>query len=199
MISNINNNQPAFKQLSIVQIPRKAFRCPNNYSASLREFTSFLNTNAMQKPVKRNFWGRIPKVDKKYDLFLEQPGYTFIRDELKQAGNYSLEWLNLHTGIETPKPMREDYHSFVVFSGEEHSVIKQILSPLNKEKYTQRVLGEFEQQKSKGKNPDFLWFAVRLNELITSVYNRVASMYKPVKYEVENFEELKKFVPEITK
>ncbi len=200
MLSLVNNNQPTFKQYSLVQVSKKAFHNPENYLESARIFGQILEKNL--SPVKKRFeiWPFKIKPKRTFDFFLEQPGYAFLRDKLKQFGDYSLEWLSLHTGIDIKKPMKDKYHSFIVYSGSEYDDIKNILNYEHYQLYSYKILNEYFKRKS---NPnlvtDDLWLAAKSNEVLSKSFNKCASKYTPKKYIVETLSELETIGSELTK
>lgn len=117
MLQQINNNI-SFSGYSIIRIPKKAFKQPENYIQADRVFEKIFDKSIKEPGKISKSLGAKPK----YIYFLEQPNYPDLMTELQKSGNYSQEWLNLHTGFETKPPQKEGFHSFIVLTKEDMSV-----------------------------------------------------------------------------
>ena len=112
---------PNFKGINIVQIPRKAFKHPENYKECSKLFGKILDRASREK--LRGKLGSIiavfvPKASKTVSV-LETPSYAHAKTAMRKTGNnYSIAWLRQNTGLPVKDSMDNNYHSFYVLTKE---------------------------------------------------------------------------------
>ena len=129
---NYNAKTPNFKAVSIVQIPRKAFKNPENYKECSKIFA-----NKLDKLVGDRLTGRLGAIlalfttkPHKTASFLENTALLNAKAVLdKNNIKYSVNWLEQNTGLAIPKALDENFHSFYVYTkddiGKVMSAVKQ--------------------------------------------------------------------------
>ena len=129
---NYNAKTPNFKAVSIVQIPRKAFKNPENYKECSKIFA-----NKLDKLVGDRLTGRLGAIlalfttkPHKTAIFLENTALLNAKAVLdKNNIKYSVNWLEQNTGLAIPKALDENFHSFYVYTkddiGKVMSAVKQ--------------------------------------------------------------------------
>ncbi|MBR5554891.1 hypothetical protein IKU74_02645 [bacterium] len=118
------NNQPNFKGTYIVQIPHKAFTNPNN----IQECTKLVSKQICKFRSKLDNFLNIFK----QNLFCypEKFSYMFSKKGMESCKlNNSVQWLRSNTGLPIADALRENYHSFFIYTKDDAgNVLKQITS-----------------------------------------------------------------------
>lgn len=154
-ISSISKNQTNFNGIYMFNVPKSAFKHPENLDKVLKDFNKMLPDLFPVEPkttLQRIFNKfRILKPINNPIFFLEQPFYVPMTKKLKSIGDiYSLGWLGLRSGAAIDLPIHKDSHSFIAMT-EEH-----ILQFENLFEYTMSELSKTnEQVEIKATDPKF--------------------------------------------
>lgn len=139
------NQQPNFKGAYIIQIPHKAFSNPENIKECSKlvgeQISKFMHPNKFMQKIN-NFMNLF-----RQNLFCypEKFSYMFSKTGMEKANiESSIQWLRANTGLPIADALKENYHSFFVYTNSDaHYVLKQIASVIRNtrvpefiEKYT---------------------------------------------------------------
>lgn len=117
--SNYKYQTPNFKAISLVQIPRKAFKNPEN----IKECSQIFGDKARQisgEKVKGAFGALLamffPSLIKSITI-LENFSHSYAKLGLQSNNiDYPLSWFKMNSGLEIPEAKDENYHSFFVYT-----------------------------------------------------------------------------------
>ena len=199
MITPINNNQITFGKYSIIQIPKNNFKNIESLALVEEHFENIFSKAVSEPTVLekkiRKFFGK--DSGKKFVYFLEQPNFAILMDELKAFGNYSFEWLQLHTGIKLTPPINEDYYSFSVLT-KEHKDIEEwfqaAIDNIVKDALSLRI-----EKYIKGEVYDKLTQEAFINKQLMSLFSFFTESEEPEIYKLNNINELPAIAKEIVK
>lgn len=173
------NKQPNFKGTYIVQIPHKAFSNPNN----IQECTKLVSKQICKFRSKLDNFLNIFK----QNLFCypEKFSYMFSKKGMESCKlNNSVQWLRSNTGLPIADVLKENYHSFFIYTKDDASnVIKQITSACKNTRAPEFL--------EKYSDPHMIATArtakigVELDKAMESQYNTATL------YEIENLSDLK--------
>ncbi len=170
MITPVNNTNPSFKRVDVIHMPKKLF----GNQSYLEIEKSIEKTLIEQLPFKEKMKAKVSNYLKKgapaYEMFLESPGYSYLMDELKKAGGYSLNWLSAHTGVEVQKPVKEGFHTLFLITGRDLDNFRKCMGLYHK--VMPKVLHDsFEKRYSEtGVVPDLLWTRAFTYEALTQCF-----------------------------
>ena len=179
------NNKPNFKGTYIVQIPHKAFLNPNN----IQECTELMGKQICKfRPKLENFLNIF-----KQNLFCypERFSYMFSKKAMESGKlNNSVHWLRSNTGLPIADVLRENYHSFFIYTKDDASnVLKQITSAC-KNTRTPEFLKKYS-------DPHMIATA-RTAKIGVELDKAMESQYKnAIVYEVESLSDVKEVVLKI--
>lgn len=117
--SNYQYQTPNFKAISLVQIPRKAFKNPEN----IKECSQFFGDKVKQisgEKVKGAVGALLalffPRLVKSMTI-LENFSHSYAKIGLETNNiNYPLSWFRMNSGLDIPEAKDENYHSFLVYT-----------------------------------------------------------------------------------
>lgn len=195
---NYNAKTPNFKAVSIVQIPRKAFKNPENYKECSKIFANKLDTL-----VGDRFTGRLGTIlaffttkPHKTASFLENTALLNARAAMERNNvNYSVNWLEQNTGLAIPKALDENFHSFYVYTkddiGKIMGIVKQELKNLYT--YAKEALAKYPKDKKMANIYTTAKYGVNVEALSQEAFKGT-----PVqKFKIENLDELKNIVKDL--
>lgn len=173
------NNQPNFKGTYIVQIPHKAFTNPNN----IQECTKLVSKQICKFRSKLDNFLNIFK----QNLFCypEKFSYMFSKKGMESCKlNNSVQWLRSNTGLPIADALRENYHSFFIYTKDDAgNVLKQITSVCKNTRAPEFL--------EKYSDPHMIATA-RTAKIGVELDKAMESQYKSaIVYEVENLADLK--------
>lgn len=196
MISKIqtnNSNYPNFKGTYIVQIPHKAFANSEN----IKECSKLVG-DQMSKLMRPNKF--LQKCNKLLNMFNsklfcypERFSYMFSKTGMDVNNmNNSIKWLRENTGLPIADVLRENFHSFFIYTNKEaHNVLKEITSACKNtrvpefcEKYTDPKMIAIAMNAKIG---------VALDKGLEKQYNNA------ITYEIKNLSELGEIAQKIRK
>lgn len=173
------NKQPNFKGTYIVQIPHKAFSNPNN----IQECTKVVGKQICKFRSKLDNFMNIFK----QNLFCypEKFSYMFSKKGM-ESGNLSnsIQWLRTNTGLPIADALRENYHSFFIYTKDDAgNVLKQITSVCKNTRAPEFL--------EKYSDPHMIATA-RTAKIGVELDKAMESQYKSaIIYEIENLADLK--------
>ena len=129
---NVKQN-PNFKQVTCVQIPKKAFINPENVRECSDMFPKRLDaTVGVNRSVLSGMTNQI-----KTAYIPESMSYFAAKIAMQERGfNYSIGWAAQNTGLSIKKPINENYYSFYVFTKEHLDILKNaMLKAMNIKNY----------------------------------------------------------------
>lgn len=196
MISKIqtnNTNYPNFKGTYIVQIPHKAFENPEN----IKECSKLVG-DQMSKLMRPNkFLQQCNKLlnmfNSKLFCYPERFSYMFSKIGMDVNNmNNSIKWLRENTGLPVADVLRENFHSFFIYTKKDaHNVLKEITSACKNtrvpefcEKYTDPKMIAIAMNAKIG---------VALDKGLEKQYNNA------ITYEIKNLSELGEIAQKIRK
>ena len=193
MIQPINNSQPTFGKYAVVQVPHKAFKNPKNYLAVEDEFVRIcekaIGMPSAWKCIIADFFGKA--ICPKFDAYLESPHFPEMMKSLKDIGGYSIDWVKLHTGADIKPPKREDYHSFIVLTGNEFDRMAEACLDESKaeerEEFLKRRINNF---KNAGRAFSPILVDAITNEIAVKEFDAVFKNITPETIEVSELTEL---------
>ncbi len=178
-------NQPNFKGTYIVQIPHKAFTNPNN----IQECTKLVSKQICKFRSKLDNFLNIFK----QNLFCypEKFSYMFSKKGMESCKlNNSVQWLRSNTGLPIADALRENYHSFFIYTKDDAgNVLKQITSACKNTRAPEFL--------EKYSDPHMIATA-RTAKIGVEIDKAMESQYKnAIVYEVENLADLKEVAKNI--
>lgn len=184
-ISPINQNrQPSFKQISIVQISKKAFKNPDKVLECHETFSDALAKIAIKEPEKVDLLTKLglKMPPMKFMSTVEYPSHTMGRSLTIQYP-YSLNWFRQNSGYNFKNPMNPEAHSFIVFTKKDQSDMMKFASRKTTGKLMQEAKAEINQREQKGEIiSEFALtglFAKKLDDMMSGILE---------KKEVKNFQ-----------
>lgn len=195
---NTESHKQNFKGIYQVQIPKKAFREPNDYYGVASAFCEKVSEITGEKrPVLQSIlslMGLGRRITKTY-LTMEQPYFQELMSTLQDVGNYSLSWVSLRTKLPVRPPLSENHHSFFVYTKEQKDKVLKFCS-------FRKILGVSTQLNKEMDNPDPirqdpLWRLVRRSNLFNEKFDEVAEGVSIQKFEIEDLSELPKVFKQI--
>jgi len=176
--SSHNQYSPAFKQINLVQVSKKAFPNPENLNECTSMFFQTISKHIKTPSTKmRDIISTLGlnKYFLKYDILPESPSVMFGLDLTKRY-KYCLEWFEQNTGIKFRRPIDKDRHSFFVFTKEHHQKSCDIVSYGNIGSIQRKVIAQYNELVANGQKPsDFYMHALQaqsfdkqMDELIQS-------------------------------
>lgn len=197
MIQPINNSQPTFGKYAIIQVPHKAFKNPKNYLAVEEEFVRIcekaIDMPSAWKCKIADFFGKA--ICPKFDAYLESPNFPEMMKSLKDIGGYSIDWVKLHTGADIKPPKREDYHSFIVLTGDEFDRMSEAcLDESKQEEREDFMRKKIDNFKNSGRSYSKLLVDAIVNEIAVKEFEEVFADTKPAIVEISELSELPELV-----
>ena len=189
--ANQNQSQPNFKGTYIIQIPHKAFSNPENIKECSKlvgeQISKFMHPNKFMQKIN-NFMNLF-----RQNLFCypEKFSYMFSKTGMERGNiGSSIQWLRANTGLPIADVLKENYHSFFVYTNSDaRNVLKQITSvcrnthaPEFYEKYTDPMMMATARTAKIG---------VELDKAMEKQYQSAT------KYEIENLTDLKEVAQKI--
>lgn len=181
---NQNNNHTSFGHVYLFQLPKNAFKNPDDLLAV---------GNTFEKAVKQ-ITGENPKEFDKTVTILEQPGYPLVVAELKKMGKSSLSLLGQSVGIPIRKSLMEDFHSFYVYTKEHKDVVCQLVDKQHIIELVADLLKKFSTLRDnsiESKNP-ITWATVKINDILSRQIEKVTAGVPVQKFVINNSLELRK-------
>jgi len=177
-ISAINQNkQPSFKQISIVQISKKAFKNPEKIMECHEIFSDRLAKIAIKEPEKIDLLTRLglKMPPTKFMSTVEYPSYTMGRSLTIQYP-YSLDWFRRNSGYDFKNPMNPDAHTFIVFTKNDQSDMMKFTSRKTTGKLMQEAKAEINRQEQNGETiSEFALsglFAKKLDDMLSAILSK---------------------------
>jgi len=174
-----NNNCRNFRSVNIIQVSKNAFKNTENAAAVSKSFIKASNKAAGEihpgLSSILSLFGFGKKANKTL-TYLEQPGYVRVTKAVKRFGENFVNAISRKTGVSSARPLMEDYHTFVVLTGEHKdkaislASAKSNLSLINeisKGAAEKRVNGQL------AKNEQEAWIALKSNELLNNRINSI--------------------------
>ena len=195
---NYNAKSPNFKAVSIVQIPRKAFKNPENYKECRKIFA-----NKLDKLVGDRLTGRLGAI---LALFTTKPhktanlleNYALLNARVAMDINnmkYSINWLEQNTGLAIPKALDENFHSFYVYTkddiGKVMSTVKQATKNLWSN--TKEAITKY----PKDKRMTNIYAATKIGVQAEALRQEIFKDTPVQKFKIENLDELKNIVKDL--
>lgn len=198
-ISNIQQNQPSFKQINLVQIPKKAFNNPDNMISCTQDFYNSLAECATKKSSKiSDFLSSIglSKYFSKYTVLQESPTYMLGKRLSEQYG-YSVEYFEQNTKIPFKKALNKDMFSYFVLTKKHHKEASDLCSRSYKKELINYATKEFIKLQQEGKYPsEYVPGAIATKEFEKSL-DKIISEDEIHKFELNSIDELKNIVGEL--
>lgn len=118
--NNSNYNQPNFRQVNLVKVPKELFKkgtpalmCERCVREALESAVGQKSTGFFKKLL--SILGIRIRSNQKLISILEYPGYSSIMTKLEQNG-YSFSWFKQNTQSELDDSKYDDYYSFYVLT-----------------------------------------------------------------------------------
>ncbi|MFA7657848.1 MAG: hypothetical protein WCY19_00270 [Candidatus Gastranaerophilaceae bacterium] len=197
-----NNNQASFGSVNLVQVSRKAFKNPEDLVAVSKQFNNATIKVTNEVNSKLGTVLSLCGLGKKFNktvVYLEQPGYANIAEELKKIGGYSTSWLSRNTGIPIAEPLSQSHHSFTVLTKEQKDGASHLLFAKNIFALTKKVINEGLQKVSSGEKSkvEGTWAAARLNQLLSEQLNPILEGQPVHKFVIDDLSQLPKVFEQI--
>ena len=128
--TNQKQSQPNFKSTYIVQIPYKAFSNPENMKECTKlvgeQISKLMRSNKFMKKIN-NFMNVF---DQNLFCYPEKFSYMFAKTGMESCNiGSSIQWLRANTGLPIADALRENYHSFYIYThGDARNVVKRMTS-----------------------------------------------------------------------
>ncbi|MBQ8635208.1 hypothetical protein IJ425_03550 [bacterium] len=191
-ITRINRNkQPSFKQISVVQISKKAFANPEKLSECHELFSDKLAKIAIKEPTKTDLLTKLglKRPPLKFLSTVEFPSFTMGKS-LTEQYHYSLDWFRQNSGYNFKNAINPDAHTFIIFTKEDQPEMLNFTSPRTSRKLMNEARIEIQQREEKGEQIcEFTLaglFAKKLDELMSNILNK----RKIESFKLENLDEL---------
>lgn len=187
------NYKPNFGEVCLVQVSKKAFGDIVDPIKVVDVFEKTTNKIVKDIPDKLawflNKFGKAQKYNKVF-MFWEQPCLPEILKEQEKEGNFSLNWLSQNVKVPIKGQMREDYHSFFLYT-KEHKDASWLLHGKKMENERDEFIAEryVEQINAGNNNADKeVWTYAMLNNKYIEDYEKIG---KPTKrFEIQDLSEL---------
>lgn len=197
------NYQPNFRQVNLVQVPKKVFQNPER----LKE-CSVLFSKALDKASGTEFClGRFvenlialfgfgsKKVSKMYSQ-LEHQSYTICKPLVDKYG-YSMQWLGQNTGTKLANAIDKDMHSFYVLTGEHKD---KACDKVKMSAWVNEVLRYSKEGAVKHSGDEAmtkLYAYAKIGDDLDQKFNQIIEGSDIHKFKVENLDELKGIVDKL--
>ena len=189
--------KPNFKQVNLIQIPKKAFEDPQNLKQCSKKFGSVLDKATGKGLMAGSFVENLmvllgiggKKVGKVY-VQLESRSHDMC-DELLEGAGYSIEWLERNTGTKLKKPLDENMHSFYVLTKEHKDGVLPSLKWTNISKIMLRYLKEGTLKYPQDNEMSNFYARAKAGEKLDQQFDEVIAGSQIHKFKLKNLDELK--------
>lgn len=197
--STHQNNQPSFKQINLIQIPKKAYTDPNDTIQCTLNFYNTLLDCTNKKPSKlSNFLSKLglSKHATKYSVVQESPT-CMLGKKLHDEYGYSVEYFEQNTKVPFKKPLKEDMFSYFIFTKNHHKEVCKMQTKSYSKKLLDNAMQEYSKLKKEGKYPsEFVPAAIATKELDKDL-DKIIAQDTIHKFELNSVDELKNIIEEL--
>lgn len=199
ILSTHQTNQPSFRQINLVQIPKKAFPSPNDATQCTLDFYNTLLECTNKKPSKlSNFLSKLglSKHAAKYSVVQESPTYMLGKRLQKEYG-YSVEYFEQNTKIPFKKPLKEDMFSYFILTKNHHREVCKMQTKSYSKKLLDNAMQEYLKLEKEGKYPsEFVPAAIATKELDKDL-DKIIAQDTVYKFELNSVNELENIIKEL--
>ena len=192
-MSTINNSNLSFKGTYIVQIPHKAFENPEN----IKECSRLVGDQISKLMRPNKFLQKCNKLlnmfNSKLFCYPERFSYMFSKTgmDVNNIKN-SIKWLRDNTGLPVADVIRENFHSFFIYTNKDaHKVLKEITSACKNTRATEFF--------KKYTDPKMIAIAMNAKIGVTLDKGLEKQYNNAITYEIKNLSELGEIAQKIRK
>lgn len=192
--SHKDNSNPNFKGIYLVQIEKQAFGNIKAPEAIIDTFESIARKIVKEPPellfLIAEKLGMGEKANKVFCM-LEQPFWHDITRELKKEGG-GVAWARQHFKLPLKDVLREDSHSFFVYTKEHKDNIWKVYRGKKRRELENLVVQEANKAKARGAKTAVsdLWVTIVHNNLCLKEHEKLAQGQDIKKFEIKDLSEL---------
>ena len=188
----------SFKSVNLIQVPKKAFKHPNDAIKVSKDFIKASNkaTGEIHPILSQilSLFGFGKKANKTL-TYLEQPGYVEVEKANQKYGAETVDAISRKTNISNAKPLMSDYHTFVVLTKEHKDQATPLASAKGNISMIAKMAKEGAELRANNKlepSEQAPWVALKSNQILSEHMNNIMKDADIKTFQVKDLSELPK-------